>query len=702
MAGKTYEFLLSIAGKVTSSLPASTTAASRSLQDLQRNAQTATQGLNSVSGTSTRMAGLKTSLAGLATAFGAVGVMAAGYLKGAIDGAIKAQEANSNVEATIKSTGMAAGMTAKEVLDMAAAFSKTTLFSSSAIKTGDAMLLTFTNIGKDVLPLATDAMLNMATKMKTDPVQSAIQLGKALNDPTKGLTALTRVGVTFSAEQKKQIEAMQKAGNVAGAQKVILAELSKEFGGQATAATKTYAGQMEMLSKTMSGIKTSIGMVMLPYLQKVMEKFQGVATIISDFASKNTKLVAGILTLTAVFGTLIGGAGLVQKILGVLGPVAGGLGTTIGGMMLPVVAVIAGIALLGMAYSKNFGGMKTAVDGFVNGSMKFLIQVFNQAKTWFITNLPAIKATFKAVFNDVVAVFKGVIAFLEPIFMPVFRNVHQWFVTNLPGIKAAFETAFNKVVEVATVLWSYFQANLLPIIMRLVNTIRANLPAIQEIFSNVFAIVGNVLGIAWEVIKKVWDVIVGLYDFISPTFPAIGAIIKTAFDIVIGVVEAVVGTFIKLVDWITKAVKWLTTWNGSEAKEKTVKVSKWTDENSAYTKAYGIGSNQKIGGNAAGTDNWRGGLTFVGERGPELLNLPRGSQITPNHTLADLAKGGSTGGNSQPSITFSPVVTVNAGSDADTGKIDEIVRQALRDAQGEFVKLIENHQSGQRRVSYGV
>jgi hypothetical protein len=40
-----------------------------------------------------------------------------------------------------------------------------------------------------------------------------------------------------------------------------------------------------------------------------------------------------------------------------------------------------------------------------------------------------------------------------------------------------------------------------------------------------------------------------------------------------------------------------------------------------------------VGNNANGTDNWRGGLTWTGERGPELLNLPRGSQVIPNHKL---------------------------------------------------------------------
>jgi hypothetical protein len=46
-----------------------------------------------------------------------------------------------------------------------------------------------------------------------------------------------------------------------------------------------------------------------------------------------------------------------------------------------------------------------------------------------------------------------------------------------------------------------------------------------------------------------------------------------------------------------------------------------------------------IGQNANGTTNWRGGLTLVGERGAELLNVPRGSQITPAHALSGLGSG---------------------------------------------------------------
>ena len=45
------------------------------------------------------------------------------------------------------------------------------------------------------------------------------------------------------------------------------------------------------------------------------------------------------------------------------------------------------------------------------------------------------------------------------------------------------------------------------------------------------------------------------------------------------------------------------------------------------------------GHNAAGTDNWRGGLTWVGEGGPELVSLPQGSQIYTAQESREIAEG---------------------------------------------------------------
>jgi hypothetical protein len=49
---------------------------------------------------------------------------------------------------------------------------------------------------------------------------------------------------------------------------------------------------------------------------------------------------------------------------------------------------------------------------------------------------------------------------------------------------------------------------------------------------------------------------------------------------------------------------------------------------------------QRIGRNALGTNNWRGGLTWVGEEGPELVDLPSGSRVYNNKQSKQIVQQG--------------------------------------------------------------
>jgi hypothetical protein len=49
-----------------------------------------------------------------------------------------------------------------------------------------------------------------------------------------------------------------------------------------------------------------------------------------------------------------------------------------------------------------------------------------------------------------------------------------------------------------------------------------------------------------------------------------------------------------------------------------------------HVDTYSEQHDDSVGHNALGTDFWGGGLTWVGERGPEIVNLPRGAQVIPN------------------------------------------------------------------------
>ncbi len=199
-----------------------------------------------------------------------VGAKAVGFLKdqvvGSLDAAMKHQQVMSQTAQAVKSTGGAAGMTAQAIQGLAESLSKTTTFSEDTVQSGENLLLTFTGIGKDVFPQTTKTMLDMAQAMGMDTKSAAMQLGKALNDPAQGLSALSREGVTFSDKQKEMIKQMVAAGNTAGAQKIMLAELQKEFGGSAEAAGKTFAGALQILKNNLEDVKIKIGTALLPLL----------------------------------------------------------------------------------------------------------------------------------------------------------------------------------------------------------------------------------------------------------------------------------------------------------------------------------------------------------------------------------------------------------------------------------------------------
>lgn len=178
----------------------------------------------------------------------------------------------ARVESIIKSTGGAAGLSSQQVQDMASSLQDVTTFASETILEGQALLLTFKNIGSDVFPRATESMLDLATVLKTDLKGASIQLGKALNDPIVGVGALGEAGITFSQSQKDMIRTLQESGKIAQAQTVILKELESQFGGLSRAVAETDAGRLAQFQNTIDAIKADLGKQLLPALVEVSKE----------------------------------------------------------------------------------------------------------------------------------------------------------------------------------------------------------------------------------------------------------------------------------------------------------------------------------------------------------------------------------------------------------------------------------------------
>lgn len=161
-----------------------------------------------------------------------------------VDETSAAQSAQAQLEAAIRSTGGAAARSVGQLQGMAAQLQTLSTFSDDAVQGAQSVLLTFKKIRGDTFDGATQAVLDLATRMGGDLRGAALQVGKALQSPTEGLTALRRSGVSFSDAQADIIKGLVETNRLADAQKLILQELTIEFGGSAAAARNTFGGAL--------------------------------------------------------------------------------------------------------------------------------------------------------------------------------------------------------------------------------------------------------------------------------------------------------------------------------------------------------------------------------------------------------------------------------------------------------------------------
>lgn len=173
--------------------------------------------------------------------------------------------------AVIASTGSAARVTARHVERLTDRIEKQSGVDGDLALQGANLLLTFTNIrnglGKNnqIFDQATGVVVNMSKALGQDTKNSAIQLGKALNDPIKGITALRRVGVSFDAQQQKQIKRLVEHGKTMEAQRIILRELNREF-------PRVRATPWESILVTMRKLEDALGGVLLPIVNRFMRE----------------------------------------------------------------------------------------------------------------------------------------------------------------------------------------------------------------------------------------------------------------------------------------------------------------------------------------------------------------------------------------------------------------------------------------------
>lgn len=291
-----------------------------------------------------RLKGAATSMIGV---LGAAGIGA--LLKQSVDTFSKFQAETKLLENGLKNVGAQSGEL-ERLQKVASDLGEATLFNEEDFRKGFGLLTSFGNIGTSNYERVAKAAADVAQTSGTDVSSAFMQLAKALNDPAKGLTALSRSGIQFSEDQKTMIESMVEAGNVAGAQNMILKELEKQYGGNSVAAAQGLAGALDTLGEKFYDLQVALGDNLTTVLQPLIQGLTSLVGFISGLPEPVQTFIVALggltIALTALGGILAIGAPIFSA-LAALGPILAGIPALIAGWAGAIGPLVAGLGTLG-------------------------------------------------------------------------------------------------------------------------------------------------------------------------------------------------------------------------------------------------------------------------------------------------------------------------------------------------------------------
>jgi hypothetical protein len=227
------------------------------------------------------MAELGGAIARTVAAAAGLGAIAA-TLKGAIEESATADARFRMLEGVVQATGGAAGLTAEEIRALAKELDLATLGSVEGFESAAGALLTFRSVSGDAFRRALELSQDLASVMGGDAKSAAMQLGKALEDPDQGLTALTRSGVTLTEQQREQIKIFIRAGETAQAHALILDVVAGQVGGVAKAMAGGLAGAQDTVAFRWTELQRAAGDAMSPRLIEAANAVAGGLTALAE------------------------------------------------------------------------------------------------------------------------------------------------------------------------------------------------------------------------------------------------------------------------------------------------------------------------------------------------------------------------------------------------------------------------------------
>lgn len=453
----------------------------------------------------------------------------------AVRAANESAEALAQVNAALDSMGPVAGKTSEQLQRAARDLQGLSTFDDDEIlRKVTANMLTFGNVAGDAFDRAQLAAVNLSARMGTDLQSSTLMIGKALNDPVKGLAALGRAGIQFTADQKALIKSLVEGGDAAGAQAIMLTELERQFGGAAKAARDAAPG-----SDTVDAwreFQETVGAIIVQVLPPLTDMLTGVLDAFNNLSPGTQGFIVGFAAVAAaagpvlmIVGSLVSAAGSLTIAFAPAIAAAGGVGAALAAAAVAAAPfVAAGVAIaaawyvfgdkirpvldtlqkkftevLGPKLQSLFATVKTTLTDLWNGP-------FGEAIRVVIGVLGDFGAAYTSVLGEVLLrILSALVTAVEN----SFRIIGDVFRVIGALLRGDFAGAWNAVKELVSNVVNGWIAVLNSLAPEAVAAVRALVAGVQEW-------IGRRLTAVWDKAKEViqslgdkfkwlWDVVVG-------------------------------------------------------------------------------------------------------------------------------------------------------------------------------------------------
>lgn len=373
-----------------------------------------------------------------------------------------------------------------------------------------------------------------------------------------------------------------------GAQK--FEELGKQINdsaGAAERASKTMnsgmMAQLKILRNNVVALAMAFGERMAPYIERFGQMLKGATDfirnmnpIVLDLALKFGLFVIGLWAVTAAIGSFLGSIASVVVPLSnfAIGiKTAGSLSAFMGSKFAGFTGVVRPLAAM---FGNVGGAIRMVISGLIgfNPVMLAVAAVVGLVVLAVKRNWDMFSQAFTDAWNKISGALSGLVAAISNAF------------SSMGASTSTFQTVLGFIADIiAVVLVAAFN--------NLVNAAVAAINIVTSIITMAGGIISGVIGTINALLVGDW----------AGAWSSAGSIATSVIEGISSVISTLIGLIGEAISSMANMASNLPVVGG----------------------LFG-----RIGGNASGTDNWKGGLTYVHEKGGELMNLPSGTQIIPH------------------------------------------------------------------------